>query len=290
VSTLKCVVDTRCHVGEGPLWHPGEAALYWLDITRGAIYRFHPRSGVWNRPYSGEPVAGMTCQADGSLLLFTLRGAVKRWSRGEETTLLELPEERDAGFNDVIADPEGRVFAGTFATSERAGRLYRLDVGGAAHRVLAGVRGSNGLGFTEDAASLLYADSEEGTVTRFAYDRATGSLAGGQLFARFDRSAGVPDGLTVDAQGYVWVALWDGGCVLRLDPDGRVAERLELPARKVSSLTFGGEDYRDLYVTTAGGDDREGEGEGAGALFRIRGPHQGVPDYPSRLFLQGTSP
>lgn len=236
--------------------------------------------------YRGAPVGGFTIQADGALLLFMDRGAVARWhpDDGSLTTVVrEIPEEREARFNDVAADRAGGVFCGTVATAARPGRLYRLDPSGGLTVAVENVGISNDIGFTPARDAMCYADSAAQQISRFDFDPATGALTNRRLFAEVPPHEGLPDGLTVDAQGYVWSARWDRGCVVRYAPDGSEQRRIHFPARKVSSVTFGGPDYGDLYVTTAGGDKRAEEGAGAGALFRLRPGVMGVPEFPSRV-------
>jgi sugar lactone lactonase YvrE len=280
------IADYRCETGENPLWHPGEQRLYWVDIPTGRMFRYDPASGNHEQFYEGEVVGGFTIQADGALLLFMARGAVKIWRNGKLTTVLEeIPDERETRFNDVIADPKGRVFCGTMAAPDHAGRLYRLDPDAALTCVLDGVGVSNGIGFTRDLGQMYYTDSLKHEIYLFDYDKSSGAITNKRIFVRTPADGSVPDGLTVDAEGYVWSARWDGGCLVRYKPDGAEERHIEFPARKVSSLTFGGADYTDIYVTTAGGDNKEGEGEGAGALFRLRLGIQGVPEFPSRIRL-----
>jgi sugar lactone lactonase YvrE len=282
------IADYECVVGEGPLWHAGEQRLYWLDIPKGRIFRYDPRTGQHEMVHEGEPIGGFTIQADGALLLFMARGAVKIWRAGRlEVVIDELPEERETRFNDVIADPEGRVFCGTMSTPHRAGRLYRLDRDGTITRLLDGIGTSNGLGFTPDRRHLYYTDTPKREIYLFDYDQATGAISNQRVFVRTpeDPSEGRPDGMTVDAEGYVWSARWDGGCLVRYTPDGREERRIRFPAKKVSSVTFGGPDYRDIYVTTAGGDDKATNGPGAGGLYRLRLGIQGVPEFLSRILL-----
>lgn len=280
------VADYACVTGEGPLWHPLERLVYWTDIPAGRMFRYNPATGWHEQFYEGEVVGGFTIQADGALLLFGARGSVRVWRDGQLTTLLdEIPAERDSRFNDVIADPVGRVFCGTMPTRDRLGRLYRLDLDGSVTSVLEGVDISNGLGFTPDRRGLYHTDSNARTITLFDYDQESGAIGNPRVFARHAGSAWVPDGMTVDADGNVWSARWDGGCLVRYAPDGTEDLRIDFPARKVSSAVFGGDDYRDLYVTTAGGDRKAEEGPGAGALFRLRLGVQGVPEFPSRIRL-----
>lgn len=280
----KIVADTRLVVGEGTLWHAGEQKLYWLDIPNGSIYRYDPREGRHERIYAGEVIGGFTIQADGSLLLFMARGAVRTWKRGELSTVIEeIPEERETRFNDVIADPEGRVFCGTMSTPKRPGCLYRLGRDGKITKLLEGIGISNGLGFSPDRKRLYYTDSAKGEIYVFDYDKAGGTISNQRVLIRVPASEGEPDGLTVDAEGYLWSARWNGGCIVRFSPEGREVLRVELPARKVSCLTFGGMDCQDIYISTAGGDKRDEEGPGAGALFCLNLGIRGRAEFPSRV-------
>lgn len=287
------IADYECVTGEGPLWHPLEQRVYWCDIPRGRLFRYDPATGEHDMCYEGdEALGGFTVQADGALLFFMARGAVKIWRQGELTTVIdEIPDERDSRFNDVIADPEGRVFCGTMPTAERLGRLYRLDTDGTLTRVLDGVGTSNGMGFTPDGKQMYYTDTRKREIYLFDYDRASGAIDKRRVFVHVpsgDESPveGGPDGMTVDAEGYVWGARWGGGCLVRYAPDGREVQRVAFPAIKVSSVIFGGPDYTDMYVTTAGGQQKEIDGPGAGALFRLRMGIAGVPEFYSRIGLQ----
>ena len=278
------IADYQCKTGEGPLWHPEEKRLYWCDIPGGRMFRYNPATGHHEECYSGEQVGGFTIQADGSLLLFMARGAVKVWREGAlETVIEEIPDERETRFNDVITDPAGRVFCGTMPAPNRLGRLYRLDTDGTLSMILEDIGCSNGMGFTPDRSQMYYTDSRAHEIYRFDYDEATGGIANQQVFLDLSGEEGIPDGMTVDALGYIWSARWDGCCLVRYAPDGTEERRIAFPAKKVSCATFGGEDYTDIYVTTAGGDRKEVEGEGAGALFRINVGIRGVAEFPSGI-------
>jgi len=284
--TPKLLADYGCVVGEGPLWHPGEQRLYWIDISTGRIFRYEPASGTHEQCYGGEVVGGFTIQADGALLLFMARGAVKIWREGELTTVVdEIPGERESRFNDVIADPAGRVFCGTMPTENQLGRLYRLDTDGTLTELLDGIGVSNGMGFTRDHRQMYYTDSAKREIYLFDYDQATGALTNQRVFVQTPEGEGIPDGMTVDAEGCVWSARWDGGCLIRYAPDGTEVLRINFPAKKVSSVTFGGTDYTDMFVTTAGGDRKAQEGPGAGALFHLNLGIRGLPEFPSRIGL-----
>jgi sugar lactone lactonase YvrE len=281
------IADGRFQTGENPLWHPLERRVYWTDIPRGELYRLDPATDRWERCYRGDPVGGFTIQADGALLLFMARGAIARWRYGALEYLRRDTEgERDGRFNDVIADPEGRVFCGTMHTPAHPGRLYRLDADGSLHRILDGLGTPNGMGFTPDRSRMYFTDSHFRRIYLFDYDRRTGALSGQRVWLETPEGQGDPDGLTVDSEGFVWSAHWKGSAVYRYSPEGKEAERIEFPARKVSSLTFGGETFEDMYVTTAlDGGTRDAEGFGAGALFRCRPGVRGVAEFFSRVGL-----
>ena len=285
------IVNYDCVTGEGPLWHQAEQRLYWIDIDTGRLFRYEPASGRHEQFNVGALVGGFTIQADGALLLFMAGGAVRLWRDGQMTTVIEsIPDEAAGCFNDAIADPAGRVFAGTLPIGGRPGRLYRLDPDGALTILLEGIGCSNGMGFTTDRTSFYYTDSIPQEIYVFDYDAATGAIANQRLFARVPPGEGMPDGLTVDADGAIWSARWDGGCAVRYAPDGREIGRIVFPAKQVSSMTFGGPDYGDLYVTTAGGNDKAQFGPGAGALFRVRPGVRGLPEFPSRIRVKGAVP
>jgi D-xylonolactonase len=278
------IVDAACHTGEGPLWHPDEQAVFFVDIPAGRLYRHHPASGRTETFEIGQAVGGFTIQTDGALLLFMARGAVALWRNGHLTPLLPgIPGEEDSRFNDVIADPRGRVFCGTMSSPAHPGRLYRLDPDLRLTPMLEGIGTSNGMGFTPDGRGFYHTDTRTREICLFDYDEASGTLSNRRLFATAPAGEGGPDGLTVDAEGCVWSARWDGSRLVRYAPDGRLLATIPFPVLKVSCPTFGGPDYTDLFVTTAGGQDRARNGATAGSLYRLRCGARGVPEFRSRI-------
>ena len=284
VSQPELIADYACETGENPLWHPIERRLYWCDIPNGRLFRYDPATDTHEQCHQGRPVGGFTIQADGSLLLFMDRGTIALWRDGNVTEVVpEIAAERATRFNDVIADPRGRVFCGTMSSDESKGRLYRLDLDGSLHLLLEGIGCSNGMAFTLDHKGLYYTDSFAHEIYLFDYNVENGALSNQRVFARFSEADGLPDGATLDAAGHLWSALWDGTCIVRLLADGKIDKKIMLPARKASSLTFGGEDYSDIYITTAGGNTKEADGPLAGALFRIKAQTPGIPEFFSRI-------
>ncbi len=266
-------------LGEGPVWDARADALYWVDIPAGLVHRL-TRPGldpagqhtVWD---VGEEVGAVVPRASGGLVLAARSGF--RWldpDTGSVTPIAPLDLGAGIRMNDGACDPAGRFFAGSMADDEAegAGTLYRLDPDHSVRAVLAGVSVSNGIGWSPDGTLMYYVDSPSRQIDVLDFDVATGELTGRRPFIGIDLGAAVPDGLTVDADGCVWVALWAGGAVLRLGPDGELLQDIELPVPRVTSCVFGGAELRTLFITTAASDDGSG-----GELFSCQPGAVGLP-------------
>jgi D-xylonolactonase len=277
------LVDSQCENAEGPLWHPLENCLYWTDIPAGKMYRYHFDTKTHEQIYQGEPVGGYTIQSDGSLLLFKTKGIIEHWHQGKTTPIINLPEAKFTRFNDTIADPLGRVFCGTMATGDRTGHLYRIDLDGSITKVLETVSIPNGMAFTPDRKGFYFTDSTNRQIYLFDYDIDSGTISHQRTVVTV--TEGEPDGLTVDNQGYIWSARWDGSHLFRFSPQGEEVMRIPFPAKKVSSVTFGGPNYDQMFITTAGGGDRATEGSGAGAIFQLQLGITGLPEFFSQIKL-----
>ena len=279
----KILLNHPHHNAEVPTWHPQLQCLYWTDIPQGKMYRYHPQ-GKPEQIYAGEPVGGFTIQKDGSLLLFKTKGTIEHWQEGQiKTIMAEIPAERLTRFNDAIADPLGRVYSGTVATSECSGRLYRLDLDGSLQIIMEGLTVPNGMGFSPDLKYFYTTDSDTHTIYRFEYYLATGELSDPQVHILTTEIDGVPDGLTIDSEGYIWSARWDGGHIFRYSPEGEEVLRIPFPTAQVSSLTFGGADYSRLYITTAGGQNRSTEDNLAGSIFCLNPGVTGKAEFLSQI-------
>jgi D-xylonolactonase len=214
------------------------------------------------------------------------RGTIAQLKDGDFTVIVEnVPGELDSRFNDVIADPLGRVYCGTMSTEERKGRLYRLDLDGSLHLLLEDIGCSNGMAFPADRKSFYHTDSFSRQISLYDYAEETGALSNRRVFAQLSESDGMPDGATLDSEGRVWSALWGGGAVVRLDNEGNIDRRVSIPVPKASSVAFGGANYDQMYITTAGGTIRETDGPLAGALLRTMHAAIGVPEFCSRILL-----
>jgi len=286
--TPELIADYACTCGEGPMWHADEQQMYWTDIETGRFFRYDPQSGQHEQCYDGMRVGGFTIQADGSLLLFRDKGNIAVWRNGQiERTVVEAIEAESGGrFNDVIADPQGRVFAGTLTSDGSLGRLYRIDHDGSYTVIGDGFGCPNGMGFTPDLHSMYFTDSSAKTVYLFDYDRATGALKNRRVWHKFPDDGGAPDGMTVDREGNLWIAFWGGRCFKQFSADGTELQKIDIPAEKISSVTFAGNKSTDIYVTTAGGNEKENDGEFAGSLFRVKSNVKGVPEFLSAICLE----
>ncbi len=284
MPTIETLTNAACRLAEGPIFVEAENAVYFVDIMAGELHRYDLGSGAHEVVWSGPMIGGFTVQEDGALLLFMDKGAIMSWKKGVETNFYHcLPDELDTRFNDVAADPMGRVFCGTMGTKKRDGRLYRLDLDMSIHPVLEGVGCSNGIGFSPDRKTMYHTDSSHRTIYSFDYQEATGEISNRQDFFVLPDPIGVPDGMTVDVNGEIWSGIWDGGCLLHISAEGKELERIEVEARKVSCATFGGPNYATLFLTTAGGDKKPEEGPVAGELLRLDVGVHGVPEFKSRI-------
>ncbi len=266
------VANYHCLVGENPLWNPLDGRVYWTDIDSGRLFRARHDTLEHECFYRGEAVGGFTLQEDGSLLLFEADRIALLSPDGRSRRVLREHIDADMRrFNDVIADPEGRVFAGTIGKSDESGGLYRVERDGSVQVLWKGTGIANGMAFTADLRRLYWTCTTKGVIYVADYDRATGAVSERRPFYRAAPEEGSPDGLTIDTEDHLWSARWDGGCVLRINPDGKLVDRVELPVPKVSSATFGGPKLDTLYITTAGGSPDSTSADGT--LYRA---HVGI--------------
>ncbi len=255
-------------LGESPCWDAAAAALYWVDINASRIHRLDGggRLETWQL---GQPASALALRRGGGLVaaagdaFLALDPAT-----GATARLATVDHGRDGvRLNDGACDQAGRMYAGSMAADETpgAGALYRLDPDRSVHRLLTGVGISNGIGWSPDNRLMYYVDSLTRQLDVFDYDPATGAIGGRRVLAGVGRGTGLPDGLAVDADGGIWVAVWGEGAVHRYSAAGELTEVIEVPAANVTCCAFGGPDLRTLYITTAAGP-----GQFGGSLFAAR--------------------
>lgn len=283
------LVDHPSGTGEGPLWNVDEQCLYWVDIPRGELFRYDPATGENTLVYTHDGmIGGYTFQEDGSLLLFGDRGQIVRLAGGEARVVIdELPDERESRFNDVIADPLGRVLCGTMPAAGRLARLYLLNLDGSLQLLHDDIGLSNGFGFSPDNRTVYHTDSNARIIFRLTLDPGTGAYSDRQPLITIPDDGSVPDGMATDAEGTLWSARWDGHALYRITPDGDMTGKVPFPVRKVSSVAFGGPDLATAFVTSAGGENRgEEEGTLAGSLFSVDLGVRGRAPFRSRITVR----
>lgn len=238
-------------LGEGAFWDTARGSLVWVDILNGHI---HELAGSAHRVYDVDTHVGVAAaRAGGGWVLAVREGFAAFDPETQRTEILHRIEVPGTRMNDGNVDRHGRFYAGSMLYTEEAdgGRLYRLDADLSVHVVLEPVSVSNGIDWSMDGKSVYYVDSPTLTIARFEFDDGTGTWSNGATFARLEAGEGFPDGLTVDADGCVWLAVWDGAQVRRYTPDGRIDRIVQVPAPRVTSCGFGGSDLATLYITTA---------------------------------------
>jgi sugar lactone lactonase YvrE len=277
-------LDTGARLGEGPVWSPDEGLLYWVDIDLGRVHRFDPVQGLDEDVDVGEPVGAVVPRRGGGLVLalqsgFALadewRGPLRRLA----TVEVDLADNR---MNDGACDTSGRFWAGTMCTAGRPerGSLYRLDPDGEVTQMLRGVTISNGIGWSPDDTTMYHVDTPTGGIDAFAFDSGSGTIASRRRLIDVEPGDGQPDGLVVDRDGCIWVALWDGWAVRRYAPDGTLLGVIDVPVGRVTKCAFAGPSLDDLYITTASPDADDPDQPHAGALFHVRPGVAGLPATP----------
>jgi sugar lactone lactonase YvrE len=281
------LVDARAELGEGPAWHAATNRLYWVDIHAGDLHTFDPQSKTDSRISLGEPVGcAAPCQS-GDLVIALRSGFATLNLPTQKLTHLVNPEEHLPcnRFNDGKCDPAGRFLAGTMddAEKEASGSLYSYSPGGMLKTLLTGVRISNGLTWSPDHRTFYHIDTPTRKVTAFDYDLAAGNIANPRLAVTVPPELGWPDGMTSDAEGMLWVAMWGGAKLTKWNPaTGQLLEAIPIPAWNVTSCVFGGPSLTDLYINSA----RKGMSVEqlakyplSGGLFRIQTNNQGIPTF-----------
>jgi sugar lactone lactonase YvrE len=285
-ASAELLVDCRCTVGEGPSWDERDGTLVWGDIVTGDVFQLSLSSGELARMRLGQQVSAVLPRARGGFLLTLQDGvfAVERIEQGAPLTLvapIELDQPRSR-LNDAKCDPAGRMWGGTTSRDRvpGAGSLYRLDSDLTLTQVLTGATVSNGLGWSPDGTRMYYVDSTPRTLDVLDYDLATGDASNRRRLVDIPADVGSPDGLAIDVEGCIWLAVWGSGAVHRYAPDGTLEEVLALPTRNVASCCFGGDDLGELFVTSAAAEMNAQElaaDPNAGGVFRLRPGVRGLP-------------
>jgi sugar lactone lactonase YvrE len=281
---IERLLSVHNEIGEAPLWVPEENRLYWTDTEASQVWSYQPRSGARESWTLSLPATSILRREGGGFLLVTKTG-LAFWDRDTNTCRLvanPLEDSRTLWFNDGAVDRQGRLVTGTMnyrSLSSPDGSLYRLDPDLKVSLLDAGLAVANGIGFSPDGTVMYVSEQFRGRILRYDYDREAGTLSGKQVFAELPEAEGLPDGIRVDAAGFVWNAHWGGGLITRYAPDGSVDLQIRLPVPVVTCMAFGGERLNELYVTTGWYGlslKQQKERPGCGDLYRIRIDHDGL--------------
>jgi len=308
MSQLETLASNNDRCGECPIWDSQNRRLIWNDMNASRVFAFdHATRTVTELPTNGLNAAGNAFNATGELV-FAGTGGLHLWresphlpsgegrGEGQHRTLLTEHDGETLNFNDSLADPKGRLYAGTWYWGaqeyEKLGKLYLIDTDGSISIQDEGIELSNGLGLSPDEKTLYYTDSTARKIYAYHVDQVSGSLSNRRVFVNVPLTEGIPDGLTVDAQGFIWSAQWYGSQIVRYDPDGKVERVIKIPASQVTCMAFGGPDMNELYITTASEDWRtryEPPGYDSskvhigGELFRLTLDIQGKLEYKTKF-------
>lgn len=282
---VRCIVDCKNVLGECPVWVPEEQVLWWMDISNPSLWHFDPASGktqTWPLP---KPIGSFALRKSGGFFLAGRAGLATMAGPDGPVEWIDMPNTRpaDTRFNDGKVDSHGRYWVGSMDRNltNPIGELYRVDPGFALTKMDSGFTISNGIGWSPDDKTMYFTDSPPRCIYAYDFDAAPGTLKNRRVFVQFDDAPGRPDGLTVDAEGFVWSARVRGWRIDRYDPDGKLERTINLPFARPTSLVFGGPKLETLYITSSTlslTDEELARQPQAGGIFAvetgIKGQHE----------------
>ncbi len=274
-------------LGEGPIWHVEQQALYWIDIFKPALHKMDyatRKLTTWDLP----DLIGCIGFTDQDNLIAAMRNEIVKLHCNDNQIEIEILAELIVGrddlrFNDGAVDRKGRFWAGTMDLTEQnpLGALYRYDGNGQVHLMSEQFVVSNGLAWSPDNRFLYHNDSGTGCIYRYDFDFESGSINHRSIFARVPQEAGFPDGLCIDSEGFLWVAHWDGWRITRFNPDGQIDRVIKMPVARPTSCCFGGPNLDILFISSASLNLSETELQQqpqAGNVFMLDVGVQGLPE------------
>lgn len=273
------IVAAQNQLGETPIWAPEENALYWVDWGGGPICRFEPATGKFTTFPMNLPVTALARRASGGWIAIAQNGLNEWDAKTNEYKLIfgqPEPDKPEICFNDAVVDRQGRLLVGTVNMQDvfaPDGSLYRLDPDGLLHKLDTGYATANGLGVSPDGKTVYVTDMRHHQIMVLDYDISLGTVSNRRVFARVPDDEGMPDGLIVDAEGYVWSGHWGGWKLTRYNPNGIREREIRFPVEHVISFAFGGKALDELFVTTAWwgySDEERKQHPLAGDLFRVK--------------------
>lgn len=284
---VEIALEAHAELGEGPWWDEQHSQLLWVDLFAGSVHFWDPTTGRDRRIRLGQPVGMVARRTSGGLVCAVRDGIAFVESDGSGFEIVAPIEAENVGnrMNDGACDQAGRLWAGTMAAdlSPSQGSLYRVGPDLCATPVLKDVSISNGLDWSPDGRTFYFTDSSMRRIDAYDFDVETGSIRNGRMLVDLPHPLATPDGMAVDAEGTIWVAMWDGGCVQRFSPDGHLLETIKVPVTRPTSVAFGGPHLNQLFITSAcaGLTQRQQADEvHAGAIFVLDPGVTGRPPAP----------
>ena len=277
------VLAVRARLGEGPVWDDHRQVLHWVDIYNRRVHTFDPATGQDDVIEVAALVSGLFI-VDGQHLVLAQENGLSTLdlATAQTTPLVSIEADQpDNRLNDVRCDRQGRLWVGTMNNHDQpAANLYRYDLDGSLHVMETGLSISNGLGWSPDQTTFYLTDSPRQVIDAYTFDVASGQVSNRRTHVDLTHESFYPDGLTIDAEGCLWSAMWNGWCVIRFDPQGQEMMRVPLPVPLVTSCTFGGPHLTDLFITTASAGLSQaelGKSVAAGDLFCLSTDVKGLP-------------
>ncbi len=253
---VELVLDSQSDLGEGAIWNWKTGELIWINITGKILNFYNPKIGNNKEMFTGQMI-GTVVPAESGQVMVALKNGIYSLDPATGTKKqmanpeADLPDNR---FNDGKCDPAGRFWAGTMSMTgqKEAGALYRLDSDSTIDKMMESVSISNGIVWSPDATKMYYIDTPTQKVMAYDYDNETGDISNPSVAVEVAKEMGSPDGMTIDADGNIWVALWGGSAVACWNPEtGKLLKKINIPAKNVTSCAFGGDNLETLYITTA---------------------------------------
>ncbi|KYC38367.1 gluconolaconase [Scytonema hofmannii PCC 7110] len=278
------VLAARARLGESPVWDATQKLLYWVDIYNYRVHQFNPVTGQ-NSFFDVGDVVGCVALAGANRLIMAQRDrlAFLNTHTGEITPIIQVEADKPSNrFNDGKCDPQGRFWFGSMSQEKSQASLYRYDPDNSLHLMETGLTVSNGLGWSPNEKVFYLTDSEQQKIYAYDFDAPTGKISNRRIFVDLTKAPFFPDGLTVDSEGHIWSAMWEGGCVIRFDSTGKEILRVKFPVKSPTNCTFVGEDLKLLYITTASVGLSQAEIDksvSSGDLFEVQTDIAGLPSY-----------
>lgn len=283
-NEMELVLDSKSELGEGALWNNKTGELIWININGEILNFYNPQLNNNKEMFTGQKIGTVVPATSGKVIVALEEGIYSLDPATGTKDLIGNPEENVEGirFNDGKCDPQGRFWAGTMSTQgeKEAGALYRLDADSNIYKMVDKVSTSNGIVWSNDNRFMYYIDTPTQQVMRYDYENESGNISNPQVVVEVSKEMGAPDGMTIDEDGNLWIALWGGSAVGCWNPEsGKLLHRIDVPAKNVTSCAFGNDNLETLYITTARVGTSEEELKQfpkAGGLFKIKPGVKGV--------------